>query len=333
MSGLVVTGWGAVTAAGTGETAPAPLTPVAVGDRFGELPSPAAPVLADFDIRAELGRKGTGSYDRVTGLAVTACGRALESGSVAVDDLTRERIGLVLGTTVGGFASTSDYSRDTYVQEKPYLVNPLLFPNTVMNCAAGQAAIKYGLKGVNSTVAGGPLAFHQALGYAATMLERGYADVMLVGCAEEFSAHRAWQSAALDRTGPAGEGAAIFVVERADAARRPDAPVLAEIPATASAFGGDDALTACADRVIGEAGLDPADIAGIIAAGAADHERLGLRAAPLHVAEWYGHCDAAAPALGLATVLGHPDAVATPALIVARTPDGGAGAAVLRSRR
>lgn len=331
MSGLVVSGWGAVTAAGTGRAATAPLAHVAAGERFGGLPSPSAPVLSDFDVRAELGRKGTGSYDRVTALAVTACGRALESGSVVVDDLTRDRIGVVLGTTVGGFASTSDYSRDTYVQEKPYLVNPLLFPNTVMNCATGQAAIRYGLKGVNATVAGGPLAFHQSLAYAATMLGRGYADVMLVGCVEEFSAHRAWQNAALGRTGPAGEGAAIFVVERAAAPRRVDAPALAAIPSVASAFTLDGDLTPIVGRVLREADVAPVDLARVLTADPADADGLGLPAEPFSVTDWYGHCDAATSALGLATLLTGPDP--GPVLIVARTPDGGAGAAVVRGCR
>lgn len=111
------------------------------------LPHPQGQALLDFDVRARLGRRGTSFYDRATALAVVACGDALDDSGLTVDDTTRTRIGVVLGTTVGSLKSTSDYTRETLVQDKPYLVNPVLFPNTVMNCAAGQAAIRHGLKG------------------------------------------------------------------------------------------------------------------------------------------------------------------------------------------
>ncbi|MGW7484095.1 beta-ketoacyl synthase N-terminal-like domain-containing protein [Nonomuraea muscovyensis] len=338
MTGLVVTGWSAITAAGVGEAPPLePLPAARVTDLFEEaLPEESAPVLTGFDVRAHLGRKGTGSYDRATALATTACGEALKAGSVEVNDATRGRIGVVLGTTVGSFRSTSDYSRDTLVQEKPYLVNPLLFPNTVMNCAAGQAAIRHGLKGVNSTVAGGPLAFHQALRYAANALERGYADVMLVGCVEEYSPHRAWQTAAARRSGPTGEGTAVFVVERADAARRPGSTVQAEVLAVATAFGwGDaaaDALAGCVLRVLREAGVTAGEVTAVATGDAQEYEpaarALGHRPERVTVSELYGQCDAATGGLSLGALLGRR--LGGVALLTARTRDGGVGAALVR---
>ncbi|MEE3922501.1 hypothetical protein V2I01_41795 [Micromonospora sp. BRA006-A] len=74
-------------------------------------------------------------------------------------DDNRDRIGIVTGTTAGSVKSSVDYAAETFTQQPPYLVNPALFPNTVMNCAAGQSAIWYKLHGPNATVAGGPLAF------------------------------------------------------------------------------------------------------------------------------------------------------------------------------
>ena len=159
MTRLVVTGAGVVSAAGLGVAAmtrqlagPADPPPPVTALYPDQLPYPAAPAFTGFDVRALLGRKGTSFLDRATALALVACGQAIEDGGLALDEAGRARTGVALGTTVGSLRSSSEYSRETLVADRPYLVNPVLFPNTVMNCAAGQAAIRYGLRGVNSTV-------------------------------------------------------------------------------------------------------------------------------------------------------------------------------------
>ena len=223
---LTITGYAALSRVGDG---PAPLpaaagVPVPRGDAATaalypqQLPAGHATAFAGFDVRGYLGRKGTSFYDRATALAVVACGQALRDAAVLVDEDTRGRVGVVLGTTLGSFKSTSDYSRETLVQERPYLVNPVLFPNTVMNCAAGQAAIRLGLRGINATITGGPLAFLNAVRYAVNAIGQGYVDTMLVGAVEEFTPHRAWAAHLLGggtAAAPAGEGAAAFVVRAA----------------------------------------------------------------------------------------------------------------------
>jgi len=353
MSRLTITGCGVVSAAGVGRAAlrdqlrdGARVPAVEIASRFAEpLPAETARAYADFDVRKELGRKGTSFYDRATAMAVVACGAALDDAAITVDDGNRGRIGLVLGTTLGSFKSTSDYSRDTLVQEKPYLVNPVLFPNSVMNCAAGQAAIRYGLRGVNSTVAGGALAFHHALRYAANALDRGYVDVMLVGAVEEFSPHRAWgtERAGARRSvsgavGAAGEGAAVFVVERAAPACDTAAP--AEILGTASGFGwgpaAPAALEGCVRRVLADTATAPADVTLVATGEAGEDDRseydaavaaLGHRPPRYAVSELLGECDAATGALAVAALLGDAATI----LLTARTPDGGVGAALLRT--
>lgn len=344
MTGLTITGRGLLGPAGAADTA---------GMSSEPLPTGQAPVLADFDVRAHLGRKGTSFYDRVTALAVVACDAALRDGDVSPDPVARARIGVALGTTVGSFKSTSDYTRETLVQERPYLVNPVLFPNTIMNCAAGQAAIRFGLRGVNATIAGGPIAFHSALRYAANALRRGDAATMLVGAAEEYSPHRAW-NAHLAATGVDGaprstlaaEGAAVFVVERSDGPQRPGAVPVAEIPAIATAFGWGDAagpaLAGCVRRVLAAAGVEASEVSLVLTgeSGLDDvseygpaTEALGRRPERVALAESLGRCDAATAALGLAHLLDRFESAAgsaQTALLTARTPEGGVAAALVR---
>lgn len=343
----VVTGCGVLSAAGDSVTdllaavRAGSLVGTDVRGRFEEpLPAAEAPAIADFDVRRLLGRKGTSFLDRATALAMVACGRALADGELTVDDDNRRRVGVVLGTTTGSLKSTMDFSRDTLVQEKPYLVNPVLFPNTVMNCASGQAAIRYGLRGVNATLAGGPLGFLYALRYALNAIRRGYADALLVGGVEEYTPNTAW-AADLTGDGPAGEAAAVYLLRRPDAAAA-ETP-RAEVLAVATGFHPDDpaeGLAGCARRALATAHVragdvwavaggdpDPDTLRGVVPAAV---ERLPVRPA-------LGDCQAATGALALGALLGRyaedPAPHGRPALITGRSRDGGVAVAVVRGWR
>jgi 3-oxoacyl-[acyl-carrier-protein] synthase II len=328
VTAVTITGWNALTSSGV--TTPA-------GE---DLPPAPAAVVEGFDIRAELGRKGTSSFDRVTGLAVVCCRETLRAGGLAGGDRP-ERVGVALGTTVGSQQSTSDYTRETLVHDKPYLVNPMLFPNTVMNCAAGQVAIRFGLRGVNATIAGGPLAFLNSVRYAVNLIGRGYADVMLTGAAEEFSPHRAWAAhlTGATREVACGEAAAMFALRRAAAADTGADQILAV--ATAYGPGGgeaaEDALTGCVNRVLERGGHPGADVGVLVTGESTERARheygpavraLGHKPRRLLPKTTFGECDAAAGAVALAALLaeGEPGI----GLLTGRSPDGAVGAALVR---
>lgn len=202
------------------------------------LPRHEACLVPDFDIREILGRKGTRSMDRATGLAVTALGQLLDDGDGGRLAGVGEQTGLALGTSTGSAQSIMSFTRDSLTGAKPYFVDPARFPNTVMNCAAGQSAIWHRLKGPNTTVAGGRSTGLLALRYALRLQRAGRAQTFLCGAVEEFSAARAWLDwhsrngtpAGPDaQTAPPGEGAAVWLVEPAEDARRNGRTALAEV--------------------------------------------------------------------------------------------------------
>ena len=100
-------------------------------------PSNPNELIEDFDVRKTLGRKGTSTLDRVTSLALACCEASLEQTGLPEHEQNTDRFGVVAGTTNASLKSVTDYSRTTLTETRPYLVNPILFPNTVMNCAAG----------------------------------------------------------------------------------------------------------------------------------------------------------------------------------------------------
>jgi 3-oxoacyl-[acyl-carrier-protein] synthase II len=336
---LAVTGWSVLCSAGIGVDA---FSAALADDRGGEghthdvsalydgaLPLPTAHALPDLDVRKILGRKGTTTLDRRTALALIACRDALRDGRVRIDDETRSRVGVTLGTTWGSLKAMSDYTKETLLEDRPYVVEPARFPNTVMNCAAGQAAIWFHLKGVNATIAGGNLAFLNVLEYTANVLKHGYADTMLAGVVEEFTPHTAWASHltrdVASRTA-AGEAAGVFVVKRAERARDAGRAIDAEVLSVATGFapggrsGGRlcDTLERSVRRALARAGVDPAEVSLVAtsddaASGAEDIEGTMLTrvfgdSPPERIApkRWFGDCQAAIGGLQMGAILVRP---------------------------
>lgn len=200
----------AVLAAWDRDPAPPATTP---GE--GWPPRPVRPI-EDFDVRERLGRKGTRSLDRAAALVLAAVDGLGERMRERGDELGGEDVGFVLGTTAGSLASTIGFTVDGLVGDRPYLVDPARFPNTVMNFAAGQCAIRFSLRGPNATVATGRIAGLQAVRYAHRLLRSGQAARVLAGGTEELTAQRAWVEA--DEVLPValGEAAAVAVLELRD---------------------------------------------------------------------------------------------------------------------
>lgn len=206
----VITAWSAVSPYGIGAealvqglAADRP-TAAPVDTERWNVPADRAHLVPDFEVRQVLGKKGTRSMDRVTGLAVTTVGALLEQPAADRDRETGDHAALVLGTTTGSVASMMDFTRSSLVGARPFDVDPAQMPNAVMNCAAGQCAIWYGIRGPNTTLAGGRTASLSAVNYSARLLASGRAESVLCGAAEEFSSARYW----LERHSRGGSGRA-----------------------------------------------------------------------------------------------------------------------------
>ncbi|WP_031076408.1 beta-ketoacyl synthase N-terminal-like domain-containing protein [Streptomyces sp. NRRL WC-3742] len=326
----VITAWSAVSPFGIGRAAFAQglrerrTTAAALAPELAPTSDGTACVVPGFDVRSALGKKGTRSMDRVTGLAVTAVGALLEDGPRNKAVGTGERAALALGTTTGSAQSMMDFTRDSLTGQEPFFVDPAKFPNTVMNCAAGQCAIWYQLKGPNATIAGGRVAGLHALSYSRRLLAAGRARTVLTGAAEEFSAARAWleHHAAEGAGAPAlGEGCAVLLVEP-PAQDGEEQPVLAELLAVelGVALDGDvrPVLARTLRRALAQAGVEPGEVAVVARSGApgpegeaetaAVHEVLGgAGAVDLAPAELIGDTGAAAAAFQAAALLAYAE--------------------------
>ncbi|MFJ7156727.1 beta-ketoacyl synthase N-terminal-like domain-containing protein [Streptomyces sp. NPDC101118] len=313
------------------------------------VPYDRAGLIPGFDIREVLGRKGTRAMDRVTAIAAATVGMLLADYGQGLDD--PEGTGLVLGTS-GSVQSIMDFTESALTGEKPFHVDPARFPNTVMNCPAGASAIRHTLKGPNVTLSGGATTGLLTLNYASRLLRAGHASALLAGAVEEFSPQRARLERVADHGGdapqPLGEGAALFMLERAGHAHAGGRVPLATVlglrfrsfadPARAGA-----ALERCVADVLAAAGAHPEELAlvapGQPAGPLAKQEAAVLDALPGPVLRLgprllIGDTTAAAGAFQTAAVLAESDAnpalAGRLALVTAVDRDGTAGAGLLR---
>lgn len=234
-------------------------------------------VLADFSPAGFLGKRGTRAMDRLTAMAVGTLGLIVsDCGPQLTADA--ERIGLVLGTGSGSIQSIMDFTRDSLAGEKPYHVDPALFPNTVMNKAAGQSAIWHGIKGPNTTITGDWSTCLLALSYAMRLVRGGHCDRVLCGAVEEHSTQRAWlewHAGASHNTTPAlAEGGAFFLLETLAEAEQAGRVPAARVLSTRFRGVGDPAdpsaaLSACVTSALEQAGVRGEDVR-VVAPSAAE---------------------------------------------------------------
>lgn len=347
---LVLTAWSAVSPYGIGAE------PFRAGvlsgqpalDERGEDvagPFPMAGLIPDFSPAGYLGRKGTRAMDRLTGIAVAAVGLLVRDCGPGLT-AEPERIGLVLGTGSGSAQSIMDFTMESLASDRPYLVDPARFPNTVMNKAAGQSAIWHGLRGPNTTITGDWLTGLLALSYAARVLRGGRSDRVLVGMVEECTPQRAWlewHAGADTRPAPAlGEGGVVFLMEPATAAATAGRTPLANLRVTRFRGYRDDAreaLASCVRDALEEADLPPAAVRAVApladegghaaAERAALAEVLGAGARMLPCRGLIGDTSAAATGFQLAAVLAALAEDPGAGLVTAIDRDGTVGCAVV----
>ena len=255
--------------------------------------------------------------DRQSLFAMSAAALALRGTDTKSVD--HERFGISHGTAWGAAETLARFWADC--QEKgPRLVKPMLFPHTYANAAASLISMEWELRGFHANFAGGQNASSFAMAAAVDALRRGEADAVLTGGSEALSADRWARLAKQCGACPPGEGAAFFLLRRADDLTD-DALPLASI-AGIGISGGNDCDTAISSS-LDEAGISPAEIGRVfVSPGLAMPAILAERAdnAPqLTVAEeMTGSCGGASAAIQLACALLEP--IAAPSIIL--TNDG-----------
>ena len=260
------------------------------------LPCTIVGEVREFDPVQYMPEKDARKMDRFMQLGISAGVQALMDSGLEVTEDNSERIGVYIGSGIGGIANIENTT--LVYQERGFRrVSPFYIPMTIINMVSGNLSIMYGLKGPNLSMVTACSTGTHAIGEAGRLIEYGDADVMIAGGSEApisptslagFGAARALSRRNDDPAGASrpwdtgrdgfvmGEGAGILLLEEYGHACRRGARIYAELVGfglsgdayhmTGPSPGGEGASN-CMNGAMRNAGLNPDQIDYINAHG------------------------------------------------------------------
>lgn len=187
---VVITGLGMVTPVGTGKevfwnsliNGKSGIVPISRWDA-SQFSTRIAGEIRDFDPLNYLDKKEARRMDRYTHFACAGAQIALEDAGFKEDDLDRDRVGVYIGSGVGGIETLEEQAR-TLINKGPNRVSPFFVPMMIANIAGAQVAINHGFRGPNLTTVSACASSTNAIGEAFRLIRDGVADVMVTGGTE-----------------------------------------------------------------------------------------------------------------------------------------------------
>ena len=288
----VAESWAAIKAGRCG------IAPITHFDTTGSRVTLAAEVKG-FDPAARIDKREARKMARFTQFAVAAAREAMEDSGIDLEETDRSRFGTILSSGIGGLPTIEE--EHTKGEQKGFdRVSPYFVPMSIGNMAAGQVAIRFGLKGMCSCPTTACAGGTNAIGDAFHRVRDGYEDLMLCGGTEScisplgvggFTSMKALSTA----TDPArasipfdaerggfvmGEGCGVLILEELGHAQARSAQIYAEIVGygsncdayhfTAPAPGGAGGA-ACMELALADGGVAPQQIGYINAHGTSTH--------------------------------------------------------------
>jgi 3-oxoacyl-[acyl-carrier-protein] synthase II len=202
-----------------------------------------------FDVTQYLPAKDARRMDRFIHFGLVAGMEAFKDSGLEVTEQNAERIGVNIGSGIGGLPMIEDTHND-YLAGGPRKISPFFIPGTIINMISGNLSIMYGLKGPNLAMVSACTTGTHCVGESARIIEYGDADVMVCGGSEAtisplavggFSAARALSTRNDDPATASrpwdkgrdgfvmGEGAGVLVLEEYEHAKARGAKIYAEL--------------------------------------------------------------------------------------------------------
>lgn len=254
---VVVTGMGAITPIGIGieeywNGLKEGKNGVGLISKFdtGRFDTKFAAEVKTFNKENFIDKKALRRMDPFTQYAVITSEMALKDSGINLDQIDRERFGVIYGSGIGGMDTLQTQHWVYFESKDPGRISPFFVPMMISDIAAGQISIRFGLKGPNYATTSACATSSHAIADAFILVQRGSADLMICGGSEAaitemaiggFNAMKAlstWNDRYSEASRPfdkdrngfvMGEGAGTLILEEYEHAMKRGTKIYAEI--------------------------------------------------------------------------------------------------------
>ena len=265
-----------------------------------DFPVKFAGEITDFPEEEFFDKKEARKMDLFIHYAIGAAVMALADSGLVINDDNAERVGVVVGSGMGGLPAIEKY-HEAMLTGGYRKISPFFIPMTIINLAAGQISIKTGAKGPNLAPVSACATGTHSIGDAFRIIQRGDADAVIAGGTESticplgmggFAVMKALSTRNDDPRSASrpfeknrdgfimAEGAGIVILEEYEQAKKRGAKIYCEIAGyglssdahhlTQPAPGGEGAAR-CIKMALNTAGIDPREVDYINAHGTSTH--------------------------------------------------------------
>jgi 3-oxoacyl-[acyl-carrier-protein] synthase II len=236
--------------------------------RFDAAPfaSQIAGEVKGFDVSKYLAVKEARRFDLFLHYGTAAAIEAIADADIKASEANAERIGVNIGSGIGGLPMIEDGVR-TLTDQGPRRISPFFIPGTIINMISGNLSIMYGFKGPNLAITTACTTSTHCIGESARLIAYGDAEVMVAGirsCVSPlaiagFSSARALSTRNDDPATASrpwdrgrdgfvlGEGAGVVVLEELEHAKGRGAKIYAELVGYGMSADAHHVTAPCAD--------------------------------------------------------------------------------------
>ncbi|MEA5082993.1 MAG: beta-ketoacyl-ACP synthase II [Lachnospiraceae bacterium] len=139
--------------------------------------------IKDFDAEKYVPKKELKRNDMFSIYGVAAACQAYEMSGLDSEKIDHDRFGVIVGSGIGGL-NTMEEQILKLGEKGPSKVSPLFIPMTIGNMAAGNIALKFGAKGICSSIVTACATGTNSIGEAYRNIKHGYLDICIAGGTE-----------------------------------------------------------------------------------------------------------------------------------------------------
>ncbi len=137
-----------------------------------------------FNAEEYMSPKDIRKFDPFVPFGFAAAVQAVKDSGIEVTDENSPRIGVAIGAGIGGLSTIEENTEKWLDARSPRKISPFFIPGSIINAAAGQVSIHYGMRGPNLALVTACTTSTHSIGIGARCIQYGDADVMIAGGAE-----------------------------------------------------------------------------------------------------------------------------------------------------